>query len=443
MPNYLGAFLELQSLVRRAYWDHQRLEEHQNKRLRKIVRYAYECVPFYHRELKQLGIRPEDIKTIKDLDKLPILRKDAVRKNLNDMISVEFIPRDLKKLSTSGSTGQPLFLYISEKEDEFRKAKHLRANISLGQQPRDRWVTITSPHHFGNTTKLQRLLGVYTPTFVSIFDDVSRQVSTIERMRPDILDGYSSSLLLLAKELKTGENTVIRPRFIIGGAELIDDSSRRFVEEAFAAPFYDQYASVELERIAWQCPLKSGYHIDADAIIVEFVDGHGNEISEEERGEIICTSLFNYSMPLIRYAVGDIGVPSNETCPCGRTLPLMKSVEGRKDSLLFLPDGRILTPRALTIALNMFELYNRIEKFRVIQTRMDRFELQIKLGSEETNKDNFEKALIAHIRRMLRVDTHDVTFEVRFVDDIPLDKSGKFSMVVSRMNKNPGALGFL
>lgn len=435
MRNYLWGLICLGALLRRAYWDRKRISEYQNKKLRGIVKYAYNNVPFYHRKLKALGLVPDDIKTTSDLNKLPILRKSEIRANLNQMISREFAPDTLQMLSTSGSTGQPLFFYLNGREDAFRKAKHLRANISLGQKARDSWVTITSPHHFGNSTRLQRILRLYTPTFVSIFDDTAKQASRIEKMQPALLDGYSSSLLLLANELKRTETYKIKPRFVIGGAELIDDEARRQIEKTFNAPFYDQYACVELERIAWQCKEKAGYHIDTDTILVQFVDDNGEEASKGEKGEIICTSLFNYSMPLIRYAVGDLGIASEEQCRCGRTLPLMKAVEGRKDSLLYLPDGRILTPRAMTIAISMFEMYDLIDKFRVVQKKKDYLELLIKTRKEDVDKDVFARRLNVHMRKMLAFDSSQIGLEVRFVEDIPLDRTGKFTIVVSNLDK--------
>ncbi len=254
--------------------------------------------------------------------------------NVKEMISAEFNIENLKMLSTSGSTGKPLFLYINSAENEFRKAKHLRANFGCGQKPRDRWVTIIAPHHFSKSSNLQQIVRLFTPTAVSVFTDPSIQVSLIEKLNPDILDGYSSSLFVLAKELEKNGIDTIRPRSVIGGAELVDSYSRKFIEKIFQTQFYDQYSSVELERMSWQCRVRDQYHIDADALIMQFVDKNGEEVSAGERGEIVCTSLFNYAMPFIRYAIGDVGVPSDEICSCGRTLPLMKTVEGRKDSLL-------------------------------------------------------------------------------------------------------------
>jgi phenylacetate-CoA ligase len=433
MMNYPRAFYYLNRLNRQARWNPHKLKEHQIRRLNRVIRYAYDNVPFYNKRFKESGIRPEGIKSKDDLNKLPIIRKTDIRGNLGETISKDFDINSLKMLSTSGSTGEPLFIYLRASEIEFRKAKHLRANISCGQKFRDRWVTLTGPQHFGKTTRLQRLCGFYVPTAVSVFDDVSTQISIIENLKPDVLDGYSSSLLLLAKEVEKQKIETIKPRLIIGGAELIDSYSRKYIEKVFGVPFFDQYSSVEFERMAWQCQERRGYHIDADALILQFLDKNGEEVSPGESGEIVCTSLFNYAMPLIRYAIGDVGTPSDETCECGRTLPLMEMVEGRKDSLLFLPNGRILTPRAFTLALHEFKYYDSIEKFRVVQKKLDAFEFDIKMKND-TLKENFlKKELSDHLRTIFKF---DALFEINFVDDINLDKSGKLMAVVSELKQS-------
>lgn len=432
MTNYFRVLYYLFAMMNRTYLKRDRLIEYENKRLRKIIKHAYDRVPFYHKKFKELGIKPSDITAVKDLNKLPIIQKDEIRKNLNEMISNKHDVKDLEKHWTSGSTGQPLVFCISKEEDDFRKAKHLRGNISVGQKPRDRWVTITPPFRFARTTKLQRILGIYAPIPISVFDDSARQISIIEKIKPDVVDGYSSSLLLLAREVKKRGLKIIRPRFIFGGAELTDNISRSYIEEVFEAPFYDRYATVELERMAWQCPAKR-YHIDADTVILEFVGRDGEEVSAGERGEIICTSLFNYAMPFIRYAIGDIGIPSDEECSCGRTFPLMKVIEGRKDSLIVLPEGRLLSPRTFTIAMRMFRFYKHIDQFRMVQKKTDLFEIYIKKKNQNIDDSSMETDLLAHIEKMLNINMHEVAFKVKFVESIPLDKSGKLMAVSSEL----------
>jgi phenylacetate-CoA ligase len=429
--NYLRAFYYLRTLNKQAFWHPRKLEEYQTRKLQSIIRYAYDKVPFYNKLMKESRINPDEIKNKEDLNKLPIIRKKDIRDNLGEIISKDFDVNDLSMMSTSGSTGEPLFIYLCSREKEFRKAKHLRANISCGQRALDKWVTLTGPQHFGKTSGLQRVFRFYVPTPVSVFDEVPAQISKIEKLKPDILDGYSSSLLALAKEMEKQNVLTINPRFIIGGAELIDTYSREYIEKVFGASFFDQYSSVEFERMAWQCSERKGYHIDADALILQFLDKNGEEVSPGESGEIVCTSLFNYSMPLIRYALGDVGTPSNETCECGRNLPMMKMVEGRKDSLLMLPNGRILTPRAFTIALHEFKHYNCIERFRIVQKRIDVFEFNVKIKNTQLKDNVLKTELSDHLKRIFKFD--NLTFEINLVDDIKLDKNGKLMAVVSEI----------
>jgi phenylacetate-CoA ligase len=418
------------------------LRQYQNERLREIVGYAYENVPLYHCKFSQAGLKPSDIETVEDLKKLPMTSKDDIRRNLREAVSQEYSVSRLQAHRTSGSTGEPLYFYISDVEDEYRKARHLRANAVCGQKLRDRYVTITHPLYFSQATRLQRLLRFYAPMPVSVFDDVDKQISTIEKLKPDIIDGYASSLLLLARRVEEKGVKTVRPRFLISGADLIDQHSRKYVEKVFNVPFYDQYACAELERIAWQCEERAGYHIDADSLIMEFVDANGEELSHGETGEMVCTSLFNHAMPFIRYRIGDVGQVSEEdTCPCGRTFPLIKIMEGRKDALIILPDGRAMSSFAFIAAMYQLSFYSEIEQFRVIQKKDNLFNFLIRLKKDSVDQKSAERELIELFRRVLNVNGDELTFEVDFVDSIPLDESGKFRIVISQPSQTAKARG--
>jgi phenylacetate-CoA ligase len=434
LSSYVSALSDLYRMMRSCYWPRAKLLQYQTRELRRIVRYSYDNIPYYHDSMRALDIRPDDIRTLKDLNRMPILRKNTIRADIDGFISKEFSQDRLRVRSTSGSTGHPLRIYLTPREDAFRKAKHLRANMSCGHRIRDRWVVITSPSHLNESTGLQKRLGLYSPLFVSVFDSTEQQLSRIQELQPEVLDGYSSSLYLLAKEAEKRGIEAMYPRMIFGGAELASDDSKRYVEKVFRAPFYDQYATVELERIAWECKAKQGYHIDADAMILQLVDDNGDELSEGESGEMICTSLFNYAMPLIRYAVGDIGVLSDEECDCGRTLPLLKTVEGRSDSLLVLPDGRRLSPRVFTNAVGLFELIGCLEQYSVVQKKVDHFELVIKEKENAVDRTILAAKLLKHLERTIQIDMNEVQFDVRFADSIPMDKGGKMKIVTSEIS---------
>ncbi len=409
------------------------LAEHQNRCLRRIVNHAYDSVPFYRRKFDSIGLKPDDVRTFKDLSKLPIVSKSEIRQNTDDMISSKFQLKSLRALSTSGSTGQPLRVYISRKEDGFRKAKHLRANYSCGHKFFSRWLTVTSPSHFSEVKGLQSFLRFYSPKFVSVFWDTDRQLSVIKDFKPEVLDGYSSSLSLLAREVRKKGFSGINPRIIFGGAELIDDVSRKLIEDVFEAPFFDQYATIEFERMAWQCPERGGYHIDADSLVMQLVDKNGDEVAPGESGEIVCTSLFNFAMPFIRYKVGDYGVLSSEDCPCGRSLPLLKRIEGRSDAFLVLPGGRMLSPRTLTVSMGSFHLNSFIEQFRIVQESKDRIVIQLVLKDSFTDKVKIQRDIVAHFENMLGLEKGAVEFEVEFLGQIPLNESGKLKIIESKL----------
>jgi len=277
-------------------------------------------------------------------------------------------------------------------------------------------------------------LKFYSVTPISVFDDVKKQVSEIQKLKPDVIDGYSNSLLLLAKEVEKMGIDDVMPKFLVSGAELISPPSRSYIEKVFEAPLYDQYATVEFERIAWQCREKAEYHIDADSVIVQFVDENGEEVAPGERGEIVCTSLCNFAMPFIRYALDDVGIPSEKTeCPCGISFPLMKLIEGRKTSLLSFSNGKVLAPLALMLAVWTFKYYDLIDLFRVVQTTRNKLIFKLKLRDKAFNEEEIKQELETHVRRELKLKVEDVDIDVEFVKDIPLDGSGKFKIVISEV----------
>lgn len=438
MPNLLRIAYYIAAALRRVHWKKEKLRKYQEKRLRCVIRNAYETVPFYHELFKRNGITPNDIKRIEDLEKIPVVKKEDLKyENSSRLVSARFNFNNLKKLRTSGSTGEPFEFYISGIEDDWRKAIYLRANISCGQRPRDCWVVLTAPHHFYDTTSIQKKVGIFSQTCISIFNRPEEQAELVGKAKPDILDGYSGSLFLLAKEVAKAGSRTIHPNIIFGTADSVGSSSRRYIEEVFRAPFYDQLGCAEVDRTAWQCPEKARYHMDADSVIIQFVDKDEKEVSDGERGEIVYTSLFNCAQPFIRYSVGDVGAPLSEDCSCNRRLPLMKIVEGRKDSFLVLPDGRLLSPMTFWTIMHYFEQANEIDRFRVIQKKLTSIEIYVKTKGTSVSNGRLEKRLVRQIRKCLQVDEASLDIFIKFEKEIPLDKTGRLRSVICELPELP------
>lgn len=432
MVNILKVLYFLRSANRRLHWDKNKLEQFQEKKLRMIVRHAYESVPFYHNYFKKAGVDVTTIRKIEDLSKLPIIKKEEFKKqDPKQIVSSKYDFGSLKKVRTSGSTGTPFEVYVNPTEDAWRKAIYMRANIACGQKPRDRWVVLTSPTHFKDTTNIQRKIGIYAQNCISLFESTDQKIKQVNAAKPDVLDGYSGSLTMLAKEVKRRGFKTIKPHVLFGNAEFIDLESRKFIQDTFEAPYCDQFGCAEMDRTAWQCLEREGYHMDVDSVITEFLDKNGEAVSAGERGEVTYTSLFNFTMPFIRYAIGDIGVPSDDTCPCGRSLPLMKMIEGRKDSFLTLPGNRILSPMVFNFAVSRFKYYTDIYQFRIHQKEVDYFEVYLKLNRFPVEQTIMASEFESHVKNFLNLTSDEVRFNISFVDEIPLSKTGKLMSVWS------------
>jgi phenylacetate-CoA ligase len=435
MTNFARIAYYLVAGLRRLHWSKSRLKEYQDRRVRAIVRHAYDFVPFYHDRFKRCGISPCDVKTVEDLNKLPILRKEDLRNvDVSNLISREHSLARLKGYQTSGSSGKPFRVFLSNIEGEWRKAIYLRANVSCGQRPRDCWAFVTAPHHFGDTTNIQRRIGVFAQTLIPLFAQPSRQLQFLRSVDPDILDGYSGAILLMAKEAKRSGANDVHPRVVFGSSDSIDLPSRKFIESVFVSKYLDQYGCAEVNRMAWQCPEQRGYHLDVDSVVTQFIDASDMEVSEGEKGEIVITSLYNFAMPLIRYHLGDVGEPSQETCSCWRTFPLMKSVQGRKDSFVNLPDGRLISPYALSVGLRFFRFFDSIDQFRIIQKRRDFFVVYLKMNCEVANKELLVKELSAYLTSLLEAEDLGLVFDIKLVDNIPLSKTGRLGAVFSEVS---------
>jgi phenylacetate-CoA ligase len=418
--------------MRRLRWQPAALRRYQEKRLRRVVQYAYDFVPFYHRQFREAHLHPDDVRRLTDLTKLPLIDKDEFRRqDPRQLVSRQFSINQLKRVQTSGSTGKPFIVRITAAEDAWRKAIYMRANISCGQRPRDVWVVMTSLHHFHDTTRIQRLLGVYAQTCISLFETTDTKLRQIAAVNPDVLDGYSGSLLILAKAVERRGIRAIRPRLMFGSAESIDRQGRAYMEKVFGAPYCDQFGAAEVDRSAWQCLERGGYHMDVDSVITEFVDPEGNPVAPGERGEIVFTSLFNEAMPFLRYAIGDVGAPSDDVCPCGRTLPLMEVVEGRKDAFLQLPGNRVVSPMVMNYAMSTFPRYEAIDQYRIHQRTVDRFEVTLKLAGDASVAEDLEAEVQRHFNQFFDVGEAELRFELRLVDEMPLAPTGKLLSVTS------------
>jgi len=324
------------------------IRELQEARLRRLIDHAYRHVPYYREILDRLGARPEEIRSLEDLRRLPLLEKDAVRENLYfDLMSDSHRKKDVYRITTSGSTGQPLIVWVDRHQLEFRWAATYRSQEWTGYRFGDRSVRLWHQTIGMDRTQIlkERLDALLSRRrFVPAFEMSAGGIRSMQRLirgyRPVLIDGYAESFHYLARHGLDPSLKELGIRGIISSAQTLDASSREAIEKAFGTRVFDKYGSREFSGIAYECGHGTGHHVVAEGYIVEIlVDGR--PARPGELGEVVVTDLNNYVMPLIRYRLGDLAYAADgdEPCPCGRGLPRIGAVEGRVQSIVLGANG--------------------------------------------------------------------------------------------------------
>ena len=396
----------------------------QEKRLRSLINHAYHNVPFYNDLFDSVGVKPQHIKTVKDLPNLPVLTKEDVRKNYPDKIITRGI--DIEKChtrSTTGSTGMPLKIYFSTKELDYYTTLNIFVWFAQGLRLKDRFITIRHKGFQVNNSLIKKL-GILNWKNISIFNSVEDILKSLDNLKPDILTSYPSMLLLLSQEMEKRNNTSIKPRFIRTVGETLTEYSRKKISNAFSSDILAHYGSEEFGALGFECAAHHGYHVISDSAIIEIVKKN-KHVVEGEEGEILVTGLFNYTMPLIRYKLGDIGTFTHEKCSCGRELPLIKTIVGRTDDFLTLPSGRKVSPRMI----NVIEDIPGVSSYKTVQETKNKIVVNLIKGKGfcQKSKDDIKK----HIKDGCLGE--DVEVEVNVVDELPRNRRGKLRAVISNV----------
>lgn len=400
------------------------LQRIQEKKLRSVIKHAYNHVPYYHHLLKSLSLNPNDIQKVDDLCKIPILTKSEIQNNF-EKITANNLDRDrCSSNRTSGSTGMPLTILYDNYAHTSIGSRHLRSYFECGLKFSDRIDHFSDPRHFNRNKSWFNHLGFLRKKNFAVFDSIDDHITKLIEHPPDAIEGYPSILFLIAKKVQDRKIREINPRLIFTTAELLIEGIRKKINSVFDTELFDRYGSVEFGTFAWECQRHNGYHLDIEDVVVEFLK-NGEPVSPGERGEIVVTSLFSYAMPLIRYSIGDVGTLSNEQCSCGRGLPLMKIIDGRADDFLVLPSGKIISPRNI----GTLEYIDGISGWRIIQEKKDKIIVQIVKG------ENFSQKTIEQVKEKVLTGClgENVEIVVKLVEEIPKNESGKIRMVMSKV----------
>lgn len=415
----------LLKLRRNARLKTKQLFEIQEKKLKMLLRHAYDNVEYYHSKFNSVGLKPDDIRNAEDLRKLPITTKEDIRKNFPMKITARNINLyKCARYSTSGSTGMPLEVVVDPVGNDYRAAVFGRPFFECGLRIRDKMMLVGDARRFPKELTWFQKFGFLNRRYFSAAEPVKLHLPRILEYKPNAIYAYSSYLFILAEAFQKLGTKHLFPRLIFATAEVINEQQRQFIESTLGTKVFDLYGCVETERLGWECEEHSGYHMDIDSDVIEFIK-HDEAVSPGEKGKIIVTCLFNYAMPLIRYEIGDIGIPLNEKCNCGRGLPLMGKILGRQNDLIVCPDGRlIISP----IFMNIMREIPGIAQFRIVQDNMHSLAVSI-VKSTKFSNETLER-VVDEIRNVVG---KDIAINVSVVAEIEKERSGKIRAVVSNV----------
>ncbi len=413
------------------YESSKTLEELQFASFKAILAHAYEYVEFYEKTWRERGIHPNDIKGPNDILRLPIVTKEDIRANPEQFVSKAYRRSSLVPIHTSGTTGTPLTLWMASDAIQKNYAFFARALEWAGVRVGDRSSTFAGrtlipgrqkgpPYWRYNLCNNNLLFSSY-----HISDEtVPAYLRKLSQWDPVFIDSYPSSIYAIARHcLETESAHRVSPRAIITSSETLLEYQRETVEQAFGCRVFDQYGAAEMAAFISQCEY-GAYHVHPEYAVVEILQG-GRPVMPGEAGELICTGLLNYAMPLIRYRIGDTATASDQSCACGRNFPLIGSLTGRTDDILTTSDGRRigrLDP--------VFKGLHTIKETQIVQRSFTNVLLKIVKGEGFRNEEI--DILIGELRKRLG---EEMTFDVEYLEQIPKTSAGKFRSVVSMIGQ--------
>ena len=408
-----------------------------DRRVRRMVRHAAKHVPYYSEAFRRLGLDPRDLRTARDLARLPILEKAVVRADPEAFVARTFAGRRAVRFETSGTGGEPLPV--------FHDIASLLANIAYGEREREvfhlgandrgptRVLVIAYPTSTGS--RVQRLYDEWTwipqrPSrrFLSVREPLETIVATLDAFRPHVVSAYGGYLEALFRTLTATGTVFHRPDAVLYGAEGVTPEGKSLIEQELGVPVYSQYNAVEAFKIGFTCERRSGFHVHDDLCPVRLVDGDGREVPDGDPGSVVISNLVNRATVLLNYRLGDVAVRSPSPCPCGRGLSLLSEIRGRIEDVLWLSADRFVHPRAVWEVLKGSD---GLLRFRLQQHAADRYTLELSTSSPE-RFDAIAASAVPRLRALLG----GASVEPVAVEELGLHDERKFRAVVARARPN-------
>ncbi|MFG2988380.1 phenylacetate--CoA ligase family protein [Streptomyces sp. NPDC048257] len=354
-----------------------------------------------------------------------------VERYLSDRSLVDrpFNNADLLVVSTAGTSGKPGYFVYDPQEQAHIRAQYFRfmravlASITPGGPLRSAAIIVTGAHMIGY--KMQQHLPPEFFRMIPVLREgravtVEETAAELADFNPQILTCFGSTLRMLTEYKESHPDFAWRPLALINtGATLERDVQQRALAAFDGVRIFDLYGSTDTGYIGWTCE-QGSMHLNTDCMRIEILDEDNRPVADGEFGSIVISTFWHRSLPVIRYRLGDLMSVSTERCACGRSLPVVKELLGRENTLLYRRSGTGLAPVPQGVFMEMFETISGVRRFRLVQETPDRVTVSV-VPLPDSTPDLAERVA----QRVAPVFGEGASVEVRLVDALVPPASGK------------------
>lgn len=411
----------------------EKIREWQLTKLQLIVRYAYENISGYCQLYREAGVHPDDIRSLDDIQHLPLTTKQLFQDNIEAFTAKT---ESSIYITTGGSTGIPFGFNVSKDilamERAFMHAGWERAGWKLG----DRSAVLRGGYIGSELNPTQ-----YDPyrrelnlsTYYLTAQSLPRYVAAIKAYRPEVIQAFPSALNLLADLMIESKSHVdISFGVILLGSENLYDWQIEKFEKVFPkTKIFSFYGHAELAILAPWCEKERTFHVWPFYGYTEIIDRDQREVANGQEGELVGTSFHNFATPFIRYKTMDYAIKGKTYChSCARPYLILDKITGRSQEIIVSGRGRQISMTAINMHSKVFD---NIKQFQFYQDKQGEVIFNI------VRKKSYIDADTNYIRReLMKKLADDFLLTIRFVDDIPRTKTGKYRFLIQKMPVNVG-----
>ena len=416
----------------------QELEAFQRERLVRLLEHAAETVPYYSETLTEAEVVDEGDVQLNKFSDVPVLTKETLRGEEDRLRSSD--PGEGIYTNTSGgTTGEPVDFLQDAKYLAWAKGNQHYYHRLAGRELGEPWVKlwgdareISGERKSIKTRLADAVLNRHVLNSYRMGEsDMREHVAAINEIEPVDIEAYAESIYELSRFILEEELDVYSPNGILSTAGTLTEPMREVMEDAFRTTVLDKYGSREVGSVACECPRQEGLHVFDHTHYVEVLDDEGEPVAPGEEGKLVITLLTNYTMPLIRYEIGDMAVKLDSACSCDQPFSTIESITGRVTDHFVTIDGELVYPGYLRKLL-----YHEpwVEKYQIRQLEEDRVVFRIVLTDEEPDRET-TKRLTGETQSLLGSET---SVEFKYVDAITVSESGKFRYTISDVTEKMG-----